>query len=397
MDRIDVNSVESPVESIAPTTEGTLEPTAEVSPFPVDTFMQQSGAEATLVPPINEDHEGQELDLEQSTVGPTASVEPQQETNEIMATPTYTPDPKNSSPMDGLLFPLLFAMITVGILLVTLLILVRKKKALKATPKRTIPSKQPQERYERETVSAGGCQYIGTREHQEDSFGISDVKDPQLCAKKGIIAVVADGIGGMDDGQVASKLVVQTIASGFYQETDLPSPALRLLTLAANAHIKVNEYCQHHGTRCGSTLAAVLLDRNDLYFLSIGDSRIMLYRQGGFIQLNREHKLGKILEEKAALNTLDGSAANRKPGALTSHVGMDDLRQIDRNMSPIHLLKGDKLLLMSDGVYNTLSEGELLSLLENKPEESAARICEAVKAKQRRSQDNATAVVLGIE
>jgi len=396
MERIGVNNTESPAESVVPTTEANWASTPEVSPSPVDTFIQQNDVEATLAPTITGDHEQQEQDSAQSTVEPTATVEIPQETNAIVVTPTYTPEPKNSPFMDELLFPLLFAIIAVCMLLVTILTLVYKKKALKATPQKPLPIKQEKGTFARGTVSAGGCQYIGTREHQEDSFGISDVNDPQLCSKKGILAVVADGIGGMDDGQIASKLVVQTLASEFYQEADLPSPALRLLTLAANAHIKVSEYRQQHGTRCGSTLVAVLLDRNDLYFISVGDSRIMLYRQGGLIQLNREHKLGKVLEERAALNDLDGSTANRKPAVLTSHIGMDDLRQIDRNTSPIHLLSGDKVLLMSDGVYGTLSEGELLSLLGNNPEESAAHICEAVKAKQRRSQDNATVVVLNI-
>lgn len=319
-------------------------------------------------------------------------------TESVAATPATStiPDEKPHATMNGMIFPILFAIIAAGILFITILTLIRKNKKIKSVLHKPRPINQERKVSAWAPISAGGCQYIGTREHQEDAFGISDVHDQQLSSQKGVLAVVADGIGGMDDGQIASKLVVQTIANQFYQETEQSSPALRLLTLVANAHLKLNEYRQQHGTRCGSTLVAALLECNDLYFISVGDSRIMLYRQGGLIQLNREHNLGRTLEERTVLKDSDVSVANRKPAALTSHMGMDDLRLIDRNTTPIHLLNGDKILLMSDGVYNTLSEAELLSLLGNTAGESATHICEAVKAKQRRSQDNATAVVLNI-
>lgn len=315
---------------------------------------------------------------------PTATVE------SATATVSVTPPSPNPlpEPANHLLFPLLFAIAAVALLAVTLVLLLRKKR------KKPIPA-PPLPNASYRTVTAGGCQYLGTRPNQEDAYGISNVNDPKLCESKGILAVVADGIGGMDNGQVASKMVVETMGSEFYQESSSLPSAIRLLTLTANAHLRVNEYRKQQGIRCGSTLVAVLIEKNDLYFISVGDSRILLYRQGGLIQLNREHKLGTLMEERTALKDVSPSST-RKPSALTSHMGMEDLRQIDRNPSPVRLMRGDKILLLSDGVYGVLSEAELLMCLGDDAQKSANAICDTVRSKQRRSQDNATAVVLNI-
>ena len=351
---------------------------------------QEQKADSANVQPI-ESPAPDERD-EAFTVSPTAATPAPTATVES-ATATVSVTPPSPKPLpestNQLLFTMLFAVAALIVLAVTLVLLLCKKHFKKSAPSASSPSVSYR------TVTAGGCQYLGTRSNQEDAYGISNVNDLKLCESKGILAVVADGIGGMDNGQVASKMVVETMGNEFYQEnSNLPS-AIRLLTLTANAHLRVNEYRKQHGIRCGSTLVAVLIQKNDLYFISVGDSRILLYRQGGLIQLNREHKLGTVMEERAALKDVIPSST-RKPSALTSHMGMEDLRQIDRNTSPIRLMRGDKLLLVSDGVYGALSEAELLMCLGDDPQKSANVICDTIRSKQRRSQDNATAVVLNI-
>ena len=272
------------------------------------------------------------------------------------------------------------------IILCGIILLVRRKGRMR---------KEPEDAYEvNDRTSASGCQIVGSREHQEDAFGVSDVNDLNLCRQRGILAVVADGVGGLDDGQVASRQVVQCMAESFYHGTASMPGAIRLLTYAMNAHENVVQIRQSRGVRCGSTLVAALIEERNLYFISIGDSRIMLYRGGGLITLNREHKAGVSMEERRARGEVN--LAERKPGVLTSYMGKEDLREIDRNTVPIHLLSGDQILLMSDGVYNALTEDEIIARLTTDARISAQGICDAISEKQISGQDNATVVVIRI-
>lgn len=90
---------------------------------------------------------------------------------------------------------------------------------------------------------------------------------------------------------------------------------------------------------------------------------------------------------------------HRERKSLTSYVGMNRIAHIDRNLTPIQLCHGDKLLLVSDGVFGTLETGEMEEALRKNqmPKAAAEQIIEMVKAHQKPKQDNASAVVLFCE
>ena len=243
-------------------------------------------------------------------------------------------------------------------------------------------------------IKIGNAQDIGAREEQQDSFGISNIDD-QVISERGILAVVADGMGGMSNGSQYSRLTVQSALQSFNTEMPEKDDETTLLRVLKRVTDAVSNAGLEDG---GSTLIAALIHNQMLHFISIGDSRIYLMRNGGLIQLNREHVYGRELDDMVAngLKDADEAAADPQRAALTSYIGIPTEMKVDRNIRPIPLYSGDKIILMSDGVYGYIPEDEMKELLFNEPMAAAEAIRNAILAKQYPHQDNMTIVILEI-
>lgn len=243
--------------------------------------------------------------------------------------------------------------------------------------------------------SVGYAQWIGRREDQEDALMVSEWKNANVVENRGILAAVADGIGGLDDGQVASQTLMRSFEDGFEQLDPGMSPQGKLLELTAQGQSEVLDI-NRRGQRCGTTLVAVLIQEGYLSAISVGDSRIDLYRSGVLLQLNREHVNARVRDEESAF---DGAppVEGRRRAALTSYIGKEDLRELDRTLNPIQLVSGDRVLLMSDGVFGTLSDEQLVALLEQDAQKAADSIIKQVQMQKNQYQDNATVVVVEVK
>lgn len=286
--------------------------------------------------------------------------------------------------------------ILIGVLILALITLlwvcVKQKKGKKAM---SMESALPLTEKPVETVTIGKLHEQGERSGQQDCFGVSD---ESLMQTRGLLAVVADGMGGLSDGDKVSTAAVESILDNFVLYQGKCTPEQQLLMLTQYAVESVNELLGPAGfSKSGSTLVMGLLRESAFSFLSIGDSRICLYRHGILMQLNREH----IYKNKLALDAVNGEIAlpdvysDTRGGGLISFLGMEKLQYIDFPAEPVRLFAGDKLLLMSDGVYNALDNDELKRCLEAVPEEAAERIREAIQEKGYTNQDNYTAVIIG--
>lgn len=246
------------------------------------------------------------------------------------------------------------------------------------------------------TFLVSRAQSIGQRPKQEDALCHSDWRDLQELKTRGLLAAVADGIGGLKNGEIASATVVRTMYNGFMQQDCSTRGSDRLLELAALAQKKVLELNLQEGGM-GSTLVSVLIQNWHLWMLAVGDSRVYLYRSGGLIQLNRPHIYGKECEETQALTGACLPATGRKAAALYAFIGQDGLKSIDRTIQPLRLMHGDRVLLLSDGVFTTLSEDNLTNILMGASDDLAGEIIAQVEKVGKRGQDNATALVIGVE
>ena len=213
-------------------------------------------------------------------------------------------------------------------------------------------------------IVPGNAQHLGSRQEQQDDFGFSDTDDLSFIMHGGVLALVTDGMGGLAQGREASLIAKQTMLRQYEEKSvseTIPQALIKALD-AANA--RVVEMARQVGLegQMGTTLAAAVIKDDGLYWISVGDSRIYLCRKGEMTQLTTDHDYANHLVQEVELGNLSPEAAATHPQrhALTSHLGLRHLREIDRNENPINLEPGDRILLCSDGLYRTLPQGKLL-------------------------------------
>ena len=241
-------------------------------------------------------------------------------------------------------------------------------------------------------TSIGKINNIGKRSYQQDSVG-ADVYDD------GVFGVVADGMGGLSGGDEVSSAIVVNMLQNAQNIGNAPFDEA-LINLSSKAVSEVNRKLGASGYyKSGSTLVAVYVKGGRLHWLSIGDSRIYLYRNGALMQINREHTYENELLHNALNNEIsfDRAKSDSQGNKLTSFVGMGKLKHSDFSVRSVKLVKGDRLLLMSDGVFGTLSEEEMTAIMRsnNDCDIAAKKIEAAVNNKQKRSQDNFTTLIIG--
>lgn len=241
--------------------------------------------------------------------------------------------------------------------------------------------------------TVGKLHNIGMRNSQQDSLGVTGYSG-------GMFAVVADGMGGLSDGDKVSQKVVLTMLQDAVKLSGGKTGGM-LWHMTAHANREVNHMLgAANQYKSGSTLIAVLVEKGSFQWISVGDSRIYLYRQGQLLQMNREHVYEVDLRHKAVNGILSfaEAAADPQKKHIASFIGMGELKYVDSCMRPVPTCAGDRLLLMSDGVFNTLSEEEIRAALlrgEN-AENTAALLEEQVLARRNPKQDNFTAVILDL-
>jgi len=146
----------------------------------------------------------------------------------------------------------------------------------------------------------GNAQHIGARKEQQDAFAFSDPANKKFLAHAGLLAVVSDGMGGLAHGQQASSAAVRAFLTGYErksrQET-IPAAMHRGLEAAFHAVQGLN---QGGGGQGGATLAAAVAHENQLYWVSVGDSRLYLLRRGHLVQLSRDHSYRERLFDQVA-------------------------------------------------------------------------------------------------
>lgn len=242
-----------------------------------------------------------------------------------------------------------------------------------------------------------GCaQHIGMRTEQQDAFGFSDIDDPQLVARSGVLAVLADGMGGLPLGRQAAEAAVEAALTAHQQApAGMPAPDL-LQGIALQADSRVRAIRDREGCEAGATLAAVLVEEDALHWVSIGDSRVYLARRGELVRLTEDQNLSAMLLRRLAAGVIGRSEAFCHPDrrSLTNYLGSPDLQRADANIRPFLLATGDWLLLCSDGLFETLSEREIADELYGQPADACERLVERTLAARHPHQDNVTALVL---
>jgi serine/threonine protein phosphatase PrpC len=247
-------------------------------------------------------------------------------------------------------------------------------------------------------ILQANAQHIGARHSQQDSFGFADPGDVEFLAHGGFLAVVCDGMGGLEHGDAASRTAVRAFLDSYRRKTTVETIPAALERSAFEANAQVLALAQRMGLveNIGTTLLAAVLHGSSLYFISVGDSGLFLVDGGSVRMLNRPHVFANLLDQAVARGSIPREEADRHPerDSLTSYIGGETLEEIDHNLEPWPLGPGDTILLATDGMFKTLAAEEIGACLEGPPQSWPETLVERTLAKRREYQDNITVLSL---
>lgn len=239
------------------------------------------------------------------------------------------------------------------------------------------------------SLSDVGCQ----RENNEDSCAYWEAEDEDTFRRLGRLAIVADGMGGCEGGQYASRIAVETVVDS-YSKAEKGEDARQLLIRAfteANSRVQ-REALENPGLHgMGTTLTAFFLIGDYLYYAHVGDSRLYLVRDGKLRLLTHDHSLVARLVADGVVRPEDAENHPQKH-VLTAAVGVSDDIVPDVPADSVRILRGDVLLLCTDGMWGQMSEQEILQILSSETPQAACRALVAL-AKEHGGPDNITVQV----
>ncbi len=252
-----------------------------------------------------------------------------------------------------------------------------------------------------DALRVGLSSNLGSRACQQDAARVSD--DYYYMDTQRAMAVLCDGMGGLSGGERASQLSVNALYEMFIQnrhinENEIQSfytTALQRLDMMVHALKKENG----DPLGAGTTLISVMICESKLYWASVGDSHIYFVRDGKITCLTQDHNYYKILCERVRKGEISQEEADTDPKkeALLSYLGIGGMDYMDISAKPIQLQEGDIVLLCSDGLYRSLTQREMIDIVQYAGKDmqtAASRLTEAAIQKGNRHQDNTTVVLL---
>lgn len=249
----------------------------------------------------------------------------------------------------------------------------------------------------------------GARQYQEDTGAVWPGDSPLLPSGTpsppdgiGLVALLADGMGGHAAGDVASG----TICAAFLEhvlEGSTTSTQIRLASglQHANAVLRHKAASDSKLGGMGTTCVGLAIGQDGAHWISVGDSPLWLFRDDQLERLNDDHSLAPLLDKLAADGKMDPDAAANDPRRhhLRSAVTGEPLDLIDASGDPRPLAVGDLVLLASDGIL-TLSEPEIRHVIlasgVERPEIVADNLLAAVLEVGDPYQDNITLIAIHV-
>jgi PPM family protein phosphatase len=245
-------------------------------------------------------------------------------------------------------------------------------------------------------IEAASLSDVGRqRPNNEDSYLYWEPDSEDDFRRKGHLAIVADGMGGYEGGQEASRLAVDTVRH-IYDDAFRGEPQSTLVAALETAHANIQRYAADHPQLfgMGTTCTAVAIVEHELYFAHVGDSRLYLIRNQAISRLTRDHSYVSRLVENGLVRSEDAESHPQRH-ILTAALGSGRDIIPDVPETPALLQEGDILLLCTDGLWGVVGDPEIASIVRSNP---PAESCRALVnlALERGGPDNVTVLLLRI-
>jgi protein phosphatase len=242
-------------------------------------------------------------------------------------------------------------------------------------------------------LRSGAASDVGrARSNNQDSF--------LVLADQGLY-VVADGMGGHQGGEVASKLAVDSLRAGY-----LDRSADALTDAIAEANERIHEAGEGdpdlRGMGTTIVVAAVVPYEDDdevddhgtqVLVANVGDSRAYLFRDGDLTQLTEDHSMVADLLREGRITEAEAEVHPQR-NIVTRVLGPYD--QVDIDVWPVDAVRGDRLLLCSDGLFNEVAADQIAAVLRRlgDPQDAASELVR--RANESGGRDNITVVVIDV-
>jgi PPM family protein phosphatase len=247
-------------------------------------------------------------------------------------------------------------------------------------------------------VIPGNAQDIGARESQQDAFGFSSSGDAAFEDHGGFMMVLCDGMGGLANGAAASTAAVNAVLAGYQRKLPLEPIPDALNRVINEAHRAVCEVSGEGGL-AGTTVVAAVVWRDQLYWGSLGDSRLYLCRSNEPAwQLTEDHNVGALIRARGQRGSSRRETAVLKDQeALTAYLGAPTPPPSHVGRHGIRLEPGDRVVACSDGLYRGLGREAIAEISRSAgPMRAAERLVQAVLDQQLPHQDNVTVALFEV-
>jgi PPM family protein phosphatase len=234
-----------------------------------------------------------------------------------------------------------------------------------------------------------GCE----RENNEDYFCYWEPESEDEFSRKGRLAIIADGMGGEEGGEVASRLAV-TAVRDTYVQYPANDPQEALISAFKAAHDAIREFARTRPDLkgMGTTCTALVINDGNAHFGHIGDSRLYWIRDSKILCLTQDHTAVNRLIQQGVI-TPEEAATHPQRNVLTAALGTNKDISADFSPHPISLQPGDVFVLCTDGLWGQVSDAEILSIVgRTTPTEACKELVRIVKG--RGGPDNITVQIL---
>lgn len=201
-----------------------------------------------------------------------------------------------------------------------------------------------------------GLSKIGlVRQRNEDRFFI----DGTICA-------VTDGMGGYSGGEIASTYAVDEIKEYLSSKSKVNTQDLCDAIIHANERIVNRVAHEERLSGMGTTVVVTAIEGDSLYWASVGDSRLYIYRDELLQQITTDHSMVQELLSAGEI-TKDEMVNHPQRNLLTRAVGVDEILMVDSG--EVSILPGDRILLCTDGLSGCVSDDTIAAALQSIPDD----------------------------
>ena len=211
------------------------------------------------------------------------------------------------------------------------------------------------------------------------------------ASEKGCLLMVADGMGGHNAGEVASRIAGDVISHEYFKQSSSIEKSLHKAFELANKNILATSKSNKSMNGMGTTCTTLVVVGPDVYYAHVGDSRAYLLKRGKIFQITEDHTYVQDLVNHGEI-TKGEAAAHPKRNILTNAMGTKETLRIDTGKFALPIEENDRLMICSDGLYDYLNDDEIARILGGTSLHDAAnRLVE--EAKNRGGHDNITVVL----